>query len=159
MCMTLNFKYTNPVRNFCKQKLRPLQILFWTTEKAGIYFPGLNHISWTASGIVVCHVRLCCKDRITDPIDESWIAHWGKMHTYRNVTGICAVRTKVENHVRMADRVAGCPRSEMLYMVALKTTGYIHQLFPTLMISVNLTFDLRFWPSKSSKKYESVFCS
>ncbi len=37
-------KYTNPaypVRNFCEQKLRPLPILFWTTEKDLIHFSGI----------------------------------------------------------------------------------------------------------------------
>ena len=37
-------KYTNPanpVRNICKQRLRPLPILFWTTEKVGIPFSGI----------------------------------------------------------------------------------------------------------------------
>ncbi len=49
-------KYTNPanpVRNFCKQKLRPLPILFWTTEKDPIHF----------SGVITCgivYLQLTC---------------------------------------------------------------------------------------------------
>ncbi len=42
--VSLNPKYTNPanpVRNFCKQKLRPLPVLIWTSEALNLAFARL----------------------------------------------------------------------------------------------------------------------
>ncbi len=53
-------KYTNPVKNVCKQKLRPLPILFCgTSDKAGINLSGV--IAWPGHMVLfiynthVCH--------------------------------------------------------------------------------------------------------